>query len=90
MRKKTQQPKPDKVTRSIDYIFRMLRDGRMDEEEANLILELIFSGEMEDEDLDIISLIYRLRPKDLDSEIKKGSSLDSHGNISITIELGLG
>ena len=77
------------MTRSIDYIFRMLLDGRLDAEAAPLLLALIFSGEMEDEALDIISLIYRLRPKDLDSEIKKGSSLDSHGNISITIELGL-
>ena len=79
--------KPNKLTESIDYIFKMHQDGRMDKEEAGLLLEAIFSGKMKDEDLDIIRSIYLKRPKEgLGSE---DTGLSSKGpDITITIELG--
>ncbi len=61
--------KPDKVTETIDYIFKMRHDGRMDEEEACLALSAIFSGELSEKELEIFKFMYLYRKKDGSVEI---------------------
>lgn len=55
---------PDKVTESIDYVFKMRRDGRMDEEEACFAVGAILSGGLSEKDLEIFRLMYLFRKKD--------------------------
>ena len=82
------EKKTDKVTESIDYVFKMRQDGRMDKEEAGLILEGIFSGAMKDEDLDIIKFIYLKRPKEgIESEVVDQVPNSRELGITIIIEL---
>jgi len=82
------EKKTDKVTESIDYVFKMRQDGRMDKEEAGLILEGIFSGAMKDEDLDIIKFIYLKRPKEgIESEFVDQVPNSRELGITIIIEL---
>jgi len=76
--------KPDKVTESIDYIFKMRKDGQIDQEEAQLVLDAIFSGEMEDMDFELLRLVYLIRSTDGQNEEKLPPDLPE---ISITISL---
>lgn len=50
------------VTEAIDILFKMRADGRMDEEEAKLLLEVIFSGQMDEFTFNMIKFIYKVRP----------------------------
>jgi hypothetical protein len=54
--------KPDNVTEAIDILFKMRADGRMDEEEAKILLEVIFSGQMDEFTFNMIKFIYKVRP----------------------------
>ena len=93
---KTPNKKPDKITETIDYIFKMLKDGRMDKEEADLVMEAIFSGELEDQDFDMFRFMYLFRPKGgLELEDFPNFLLDSPPDsqsdvpgMTITIEIG--
>jgi len=54
----------DTTTQALDIIFKMRRDGRMDEEEAGLLINLIFGGHLDDEAFDMLKFIYAVRPSD--------------------------
>ena len=83
--KKSNQPKLDKLTQSIDYVFKMLHDGRMDKEEAGLAMEIIFSKEMEDEDLEMIKFMHKFRPKN--DYLGENPVPDMSKELTITIEI---
>ncbi len=50
------------VVQATDIIFKMHQDGRMDKEEATLLLDVIFSGHMDDETFHMIRFIHKVRP----------------------------
>jgi hypothetical protein len=70
--------KPDKVTETIDYIFKMRQDGRMDEEEASLALDAIFSGELSEKELEIFRFMYLFRKKDGSMDMSSHSDSNTH------------
>ncbi len=85
MRKNKTKMKPDKVTEAINCVFKMLEDGRMDKEEAGLAMEIIFSKEMEDEDLEMIKFMHKFRPKN--DYLGENPVPDMSKELTITIEI---
>ncbi len=78
--------KPTIETEAINIVFKMHEDGRMDEEEAKLVLDVIFSGQLDAELFNILRFIYKVRPfddgripKDLQSIPIVGSPNDYQG-----------
>lgn len=80
--------KPDKVTESIDYIFKMRHEGRMDEEEACLSVGAILSGELTEKDLEMFRFMYLFRKKDGfidDASFEKDSKRPDSDESGVTI-----
>jgi hypothetical protein len=69
--------KHDNVTEAIDILFKMRADGRMDEEEAKLLLEVIFSGVMDEFTFNMIKFIYKVRPYGNDWLLEDGHSFEA-------------
>ena len=92
MNKNTQNQNinPDKITETIDYVFKMLQDGRMDKEEADIAIKIIFSEKLESKDLELIRFMYLFRDKD---DKRAGQPKDpvpdspAAAEITITIEV---
>lgn len=53
-----------KVSEAINQLLKMRSEGRMDAEEMNLTLELLFSDGMNDEIFAIIKFMHKHRPMD--------------------------
>ena len=61
---KNKKKKENSVTEAINQINKIREDGRMDDEEFHLLLEAIFSDEMDEEMFMIIRFMFLHRPKD--------------------------
>jgi hypothetical protein len=58
------QPNQDMATQALNIIFKMCRDGRMDKEEARLLVKIIFDGYLDDETFCMIKFMYKVRPNE--------------------------
>jgi len=82
------EKKPDKITETIDYIFKMRQDGRMDQEEACLSVGAILSGELSEKDLEMFRFMYLFRKKEgLADEPKEERNSGNDGGVTIMIQI---
>lgn len=54
----------NETTDVLNLLLKMREEGRMDDEEMKLIMEVLFSDEVDEEFIAIVKFMYKHRPKD--------------------------